>query len=530
MNNSYTINRESTNLFSGTSNELSYRQSTFTNFIQQPFSKEAFGKQILLKKANYPHDNRKVLVDVLKKQYELVEKTSIVSKNIDLLANENTFTITTGHQLSLFTGPLYFIYKIIHVIKLCDNLKELYPENNFVPVFWLASEDHDFKEINHFRLFGKKIEWNSEQKGPVGRFDIEHLAVIKQELHDFFKNHPDSEIHHLIDTYQGKNLSEAHFQFVHSLFKEYGLVIVEPDNRELKKLFSPIIEKELFDPFGEKCVNDSTQKLQSLNYKGQVFPRPINFFWIEKGIRERVQYIDNHFFIAEKGAFTTDEMRTLVQNNPENFSPNVIFRPVYQEVILPNLCYVGGGGEMAYWLQLKEVFDKANIVYPLIQVRNSLQLIDANASKKMNKFNLQFEDFLADIDTIKKNFIKQNTSDSVDFNDLKLKVDDLKNAFVKTISTIDPQLEKFIEIENLKLDKQLEAIEAKVLRVQKQKMETDMKQLEDIKNRLFPNSNLQERSENFLNFCPSGNVSDFIQKVHQQIQPLTADFIVTNIN
>ncbi len=524
-----TINRAKTGLFSSLSNQLTYEQDKLQQFIQVPFEKAAFADQIDLKSASYSSENRMILVEALTQQYTTVDASEAVHNNLALLKKDTTFTITTGHQLSLFTGPLYFIYKTLHIIKLCRELKITYPNNDFVPVFWMASEDHDFEEINHFHLFGKTHSWESDQKGPVGQFDTESLQTIREELHTFFQNHPESEIHSIIESYEGKTLGEAHFRLLHALFKNYGLIVIEPDAKVLKRLFIPIIEKELFDRFAEEKVTSTTEKLEQLGYKGQVFPRPINFFYIEKGIRERIQWENNQFSIDGKGIFSKDEIQKMLQEHPERFSPNVIFRPVYQEVILPNLCYVGGGGEMAYWLQLKGVFDEVNIPFPLIQVRNSLQLIDSVVSKKLAKLELNFTDFLTDIEQLKKEFVLKNSEDEVSFDALAQKVQELKTLLKEQISPLDSQLVSFTEVEGTKLDKQLEAIQSKVLRVQKQKMDTSMKQLEDVKNRLFPMGNLQERVDLFLNYCPDGNVSGLLESVYSAINPFEKDFIVVEI-
>lgn len=524
-----TINRTKTGLFSSLSNQLTYEQEQLQAFIQAPFNKTSFSQQIMLKSNQYSDENRATLVQALTQQYTAVEMSESARKNLNLLQNKTTFTITTGHQLSLFTGPLYFIYKILHIVKLCRELKMAYPDNDFVPVFWMASEDHDFEEINHFHLFGKTHAWNSDQKGPVGKFDAKGLATIREELHQFFQNHPESEVHSIIDSYTAETFGAAQFQLVHKLFKDFGLIVIEPDHAALKKLFVPVIEKELFERFGEEKVIKTTEKLEQLGYKGQVFPRPINFFYIEKGIRERIQWENNQFFIEGKGTFSKEEMQIMLRDFPERFSPNVIFRPVYQEVILPNLCYVGGGGEIAYWLQLKTIFDAIDIPFPLIQVRNSLQLVDSTVAKKLAKLNLKFNDFLSDIDQIKKEYVLHRSEEEVSFEALSQKVQELKTLLKEQLSPIDSQLVSFSEIEGTKLDKQLDMIQSKVLRVQKQKMDTSMKQLEDVKNKLFPKGNLQERVDLFLNYCPDGNVTQFLETLYSAIEPFEKDFIVVEI-
>lgn len=524
------IHRAATGLFSNISNELVYRQEYLALFIQEVFSKKAFENQMQIKSAAFSLSQREQLVEVIKSQYSTFSDSPEVNKNIEALLDENTFTITTGHQLSLYTGPIYFIYKILHVIKLCAELKESYPTKNFVPVFWMASEDHDFEEVNHFYLFGKKIIWETDQKGPVGFFDPSSLETIKADLHQFFANKPDSEIHNLIDALSGENMGQAQQQLVHELFKSFGLIVLEPNDKRLKQQFLPIMEQEIFSSFGESAVQSKTSELEKLGFKGQVFPRPINFFYIDKGVRERVQLIDGTYSIEGIGTFSKEELKKLLNEHPERFSPNVVFRPVYQEVILPNLCYVGGGGEMAYWLQLKDVFEKANVVYPLIQVRNSLALIDAGTQKKMAKVGLNFEDFLEDIDVLKKDYVLKNATDDVDFSALKTQFENIQANLKAQLVSIDPQMVSFIEIENNKLEKQFEGIQTKVLRVQKQKMETSMKQLEDVKAKFFPAGQLQERVESFLTFCPTGEYKSLIDSLYEAIEPFERDFIVVELN
>lgn len=522
------INRLETGLFSKISNQLVYHQDEFQSFIQTPFSKEAFDTQIKIKSSYFTAEKRQLLVQELTKQYANLDATKTL-ENIALLKDERTFTITTGHQLSLFTGPLFSIFKIMHIIKMCEELKSTYSAYNFIPVFWMATEDHDFEEINHFYLFGNKKSWESNQTGPVGRFDVSMLSTIREELHDFFKNNPDSEIHQLIDSYDGKNLSEAHFKLCHRIFKDYGLVIIEADNSALKRSYLPVMKKEIFEQVAESRVQQTTSELEKMGYSGQVFPRAINFFYIEKGFRERIQPKDDGFFIEGKGNFSKEELENMMEQHPESFSPNVIFRPIYQEAILPNLCYVGGGGEMAYWLQLKDVFDAVGVPYPLIQVRNSLQLLDKGLLKRMTKLNMSFNDFLGDVEQIKKDYIEKNSEDDFDFTSIQELTTKLTSELQRQIIPIDPQMKQFIEIENNKLDKQIDGIHKRVIRVQKQKLEGAMNQIDAIKEKLFPINNLQERVDNFLNFCPSGDYQNLIHEIYQAVDPFNGDFIVVEL-
>ena len=222
---------------------LVYNQDAYLPFLNHTYSAPNFNKQLTDKSISFRQETRNILVEALQGQYEKVAENELTMLNIDLLLDENTFTITTGHQLSVFTGPLYFVLKILHAIKQCEELKKIHPKNKFVPVYWMATEDHDFEEIQSLNLFTKKITWEASQKGPVGRFNLDGFTDFKNEIQQMFSNHPDGEIHQLIDAYQGDNLTEATRNLVHLLFKKYGLIIIDGDDAKLKKIFSPTVKK-----------------------------------------------------------------------------------------------------------------------------------------------------------------------------------------------------------------------------------------------------------------------------------------------
>ena len=332
---------------------------------------ENFRQQIALKKGSYSAANRQVLTDVLKLQYEAISYSDAVNENLNLLKNENTFTITTGHQLSLMTGPLYFLYKIISTINLCKRLKNEYPDFDFVPIYWMASEDHDFEEISSFRFQNKSIRWPKETAGAVGEMSLEDLLPVL----DIFEQHLGESINaqQLKDLMKAsyrksKTLSEATFRLVNLLFGQYGLIVLEPHNPQLKTLFKPIVKEELTKRSSYKEVNSQIEKLKQdydAEYKPQVNPRDINLFYLSENGRYRIEKKEDRFYLnGTEQSFTESEILEVLESNPEKFSPNVILRPIYQECILPNLCYVGGGGELAYWFQLKSTFDYFSVPFP----------------------------------------------------------------------------------------------------------------------------------------------------------------------
>ncbi|MDX1603010.1 MAG: bacillithiol biosynthesis cysteine-adding enzyme BshC, partial [Salinimicrobium sediminis] len=344
---------------------------------------ENFQEQIAIKKENYDAaggtEKREVLTGILKEQYRDIKISEATASNFDLLKEETTFTVTTGHQLNLFTGPLYFLYKIVSAINLARDLKKAYPQYNFVPVYWMATEDHDFEEISFFYLHGKKFQWNPPKSektgGPVGELPTTGLNDVFElfsaeigntknagQLKQWFKK---AYLEH-------DNLADATRYLANELFGEQGLVIMDAHHAELKRLYIPQMKKELLDQVSYKAVQKKSETLEQEGYNVQVNTREINLFYIQKGLRERIIEKNGKFFVHENEiSWSKEELLELLENHPERFSPNVLLRPLYEEVILPNLCYIGGGGELAYWLELKGLFEAVNITFPVLLLRNS---------------------------------------------------------------------------------------------------------------------------------------------------------------
>lgn len=521
-----TLHRKETGFFSQQQLDLCYNQSVYSGFLTQPFSKEAFGEQIQQKKNSFPKKNRETLVNVLKNQYGNTTINPSVLQNIELLSNENTFTIVTGHQLVAMTGPLYFIYKIAHVIRSSEELKKIYREYNFVPVFWMATEDHDYDEIKSFHLFNKTISWETEQSGPVGRFEMKDWETVKEQLTDLFKNHPDSEIFELLTVFNGKNYAEAFHKLINHLVGKYGVVIINGDDTELKREFLPYMIKDVKEQFSFKAITQTTGTLTELGGKQQIVPREINLFYISNGIRERL--IDNGtaIEIPGKGTYSKEEILNWMEQTPEDFSPNVSLRPLYQEVILPNLCYIGGAGEINYWLQLKGVFDEATIPFPLVQTRNSVLWIDKNSSEKMEKLNLSPLDLFKELHILNKEYLEENASDEVDFSELDIQMEHLKKHIIETTVSIDSSLEAYAAAESVRMEKQLTQIKDRLYKTVKGKHDKNLKIIQQLKDRLFPEGGLQERYTNFFQLNPNGNYSETLQSIVENMQPFNADFIV----
>lgn len=519
------IPREQTNSFTEQQLLLTENQNLLQDFIGIPFSKEAFQKQIELKLINYNQNNRQILHSVLKTKYSKLENNSKSNENIDKLLDDNCFTITTGHQLSLLTGPIFFIYKILHVIKECEDLGEIYPNNTFIPVFWMASEDHDFEEVNSISIFGKTLNWETTQTGAVGRMNLSGIPEVIDAFKDFFRNNKSNELEQILNDFKGKTYGEAFFKFIHSIFSDYGLLIIDGDQKEYKQSFSEIIKNEIETSFSYHSVKKTNEKLEKRNFKIQVNPREINLFYLSNGSRERIIPNASNYKIGDK-EFTKNEIFELIVSEPESISPNVILRPIYQEFLLPNLCYVGGVGELSYWLQLKEVFDASNISFPLIQARTSALWLDSVNSQKLEKFSLKVEDLFKSIHDLKKQIIYNFESSNVDFELIDFQYNQFKTDFLSKVDQVDPSLNSKIGAELTKIEKQIENLKNQLEKSIKLKHEKSLVGVEQLKNKLFPNNKLQERSINFFQFCAEGIFSKKLLELKKIIQPFDSKFLI----
>ncbi len=519
------ISYQKSGYFSTLINDYLDQKSSIEAFYNRFPSVENFKEQIAEKQTNFSAANRAVLVSALEKQYVNLNTSSLTQQNIEALKVNNTFTVTTGHQLNLFSGPLYFLYKIISTIKLASELKAAYPAYNFVPIYWMATEDHDFEEINYFNFKGKKFRWNRESSGPVGRLSTEGLSefyqIFEQELGSstnaqylkkLFKN----------SYLQHKTLTEATLYFANELFGQYGLIVLNGDNKDLKQLFIPQIKDELLNRTAQKEVLKTINKLQ--NYNIQVNPRNINLFYIENEVRERIVFENGKYHIKNTSLnFSKEEILSLLYTDPEKFSPNVILRPLYQEVILPNLCYIGGGGEIAYWLELKSYFEAVNITFPILQIRNSVLLATNKQQNKATKLGLNWYDlFLKQSELINK-----KTATLSEFHiDLNLLKDQLKKQFLELYEIAkktDPSFLGALKAQEQRQTKGLEKLEKRLLKAQKIKKKDVLSRISELQNELFPNNSLQERQLNFSEFyLERGNT--LIPLLMENLQPLKQEF------
>nr|WP_321233524.1 bacillithiol biosynthesis cysteine-adding enzyme BshC [uncultured Psychroserpens sp.] len=495
---------------------------------------ENFKAQIEEKKDSFNSETRRVLVESLKNQYNSVDVSEATKANISLLNEANTFTITTGHQLNLFTGPLYFFYKIISTINLCRQLKDEYPNQNFVPIYWMATEDHDFEEINYFNFRGQKVQWNRESSGAVGELNLDGLDHVFDVFAKQLNATTNAEdIKQLFQSayLKHQNLADAMRNLVNKIFKDFGLVIVDGNDKNLKRLFIPYVKDELVNQTSYDKVSEANRQLNTLegNYKIQVNPREINLFYITKGIRERITENNGLFKVNNTNiGWSKSELLKHLDELPERFSPNVIMRPLFQEVVLPNLCYIGGGGELAYWLELKSNFEAQKVVFPMLLLRNSVVLITDKQIEKLQKLEVSVKDLFLKQTDLKTEVTKRISTIDIDFSSQKTHLKQQFEDLYKLAEQTDKSFKGAVAAQEQKQIKGLDNLEKRLLKAQKRKLNDYLERVTKLQDTLFPSQSLQERNMNFSEFyLEYGNA--FIQKLIEELQPLKGEFSIVTI-
>lgn len=471
-------------------------------FENNTFSLDHFRQQIHLKKDSFIPEKRNILSEVLEGQLSGLSLSSKQRDNLENLTLPNTFTITTGHQLNLFSGPVFFVYKILQTIKTCAYLKENFPDFNFVPIYWMASEDHDFVEINHFKTENNYYETNEKSGGPVGRIEISDIYFITEFEKEFKDSIFGTELILMMkEAYKpGNTLTEAIKILVNRLFSEFGLLILDGDSKELKNQIKEVFKDEILHFSLHKASKDKVDFLTEKYGKVQVNPREINLFYLSE-TRDRIEFNGQKYIIVDKNIqFTEEEILAELENHPERFSPNALMRPVYQENVLPNLAYIGGNAEIMYWLELKDYFSKINIPFPVLIPRNSMLFLKEKTLGKIEKLNLKIEDFF-------KNFTVLTNQKILKDNPILQLLEEKEELLVSNFSVLKASAEtteksfgNMVKAEEVRQLKSFKRMKKRLLHAEKIKQNELLERLENLFLDVHPGKTWQERVYNFSVF------------------------------
>lgn len=519
------------------------RDIKLTDFYNRDYDTANIEEQISQKRLNYSSQNRKVLCNALRKQYKDIPLTQKSSKHLEYLKKENAFTITTGHQLNLFTGPLYALYKVIDTLKTADLLSQKYTDYHFVPIFWMASEDHDFQEINHFRTQDSyneitTIKWdiedfkNNQAVGGMSFLDKAY-GKIYRELSVVLKNTYRESSEFLLDlfekSYKGNDLSKATRILLNTLFGDYGLLCLDGNHASLKELFKPFMRNDLQHHHANDTVSKTSSHLKDIAYKAQAYPRDVNLFYINNdNTRSRISWDEAYQKYHLVGTDIYKEASLLfeeLEQHPSRFSPNVILRPLYQEVVLPNLAYIGGGGELSYWLQLKDFFDSQSVVFPMLKHRCAALLVSDKWHDKSQDLSLSYEDLFQHRKDFLDQQLESRSKSLVDFTSEKSRLEGFFNQIYEIALQTDKSFITAVKASQEKQHQQLIVLEKKLLKAERKKHQITLQRLERIYDILFPDQKLQERYLNFISFYALYK-KDFIQALYKNIDTEFEGFTV----
>ena len=529
-----------TGVFSSLVNDYISGNGTARDYV--PYTPNLEGIKKAIQQRKFSAIQRQTLVSVLENQYQVLgtikEEKNIaafekVQANIGLLKNDNCFAVTTAHQPNLFTGPLYFFYKIIHVIKLAAELKAQFPENDFVPVYYMGSEDADLAEVGSYSIDAAKHQWKTKQTGAIGRMLVDdHLLQLLQNLEGYWTVKPDGKeaLAIIKAAYKkGNTINEATLQMVHLFFGQYGLVVVQPDDAKLKSLFVEVMQKELTTQFSHTAIQPTLKSL-SENYHVQSEGRAINLFYLKDATRNRIEKTGELFSVVDTNIqFTQAEIIQELQAHPDRFSPNVILRGAYQETIIPSVVFVGGGGELAYWMELKNVFEQAGVDYPVIILRNSFLFINDKQAKQWASLEFNIEALFNSIQALEIAFVKTQSVENLALTEHIASLTDLYKVIQQDVIKIDSSLGDHALNLSVQAQKKLALLEKKMIRAEKRKQHTSLARIHSIKSELFPDNNLQERVENFSNWIGDFGWS-WVEAILNNSNSVDASFTIVHVS
>jgi len=501
-------------------------QQLFSSLLPYPATMEGIAASIEGRKNK--DVNRELLVEIMTNQY----KTNGIDGRDELiksLSDKNTFTIVTAHQPYLFGGPLYFILKILSAVKLAEQCKTAFPDYNFVPVFYIGGEDHDIDESNNVTVFNKKVVWNTDQTGPVGRMTTQDITASLEEIITILGNSENALklAEDLRACYAvGNDINDAITCFIHHVLADFQLLVLNADDLKAKQSFKYIIRDEVLNGVAEALVTSQQEELKKMGLKPQAFVRPINFFYLSDEGRNRIINKDGNFIINNTEIkFTVSEMERELDDHPERFSPNVIIRPIYEEFLLPSVAFVGGGGELAYWIDRKPLFEYFDVHMPVLVRRDSMMIVDKGSMKKLGKLQLKIQDLFKDAHDLKTYFLNMHAESAISFNEENQELAELIKKMQEKVASIDPTLSGFVGSETSSFFKTIEHIEARVKKSLSSKHDIELQQLHTLQQKFFPANSLQERNESFMSFyIKMGN--SLFEKIYNASNPLDISFKV----
>ncbi len=486
--------------------------------------------------------HRAQLVEILERQNLLFGASERTLAQIQKLLSTKTVAIVTGQQVGVLTGNLYTIYKTLSAIAFAKRMKQDFPDYDFVPIFWLEGEDHDYDEAATLGLLSEnKLRLLHYQEPQVSERSMTGRIQLTREISHFTTEVlaalPPSEFKAKVadlirSTYrEGETLLSAFAKLMNELFKEHGLIFLSSDDREYKKLCKRIFLKELQTaPESSRNVIAQSALLEDAGYDAQAKAKPINLYLIENHRRWRIEPEQRELYLLQpvRRAISKSELMELVEEAPERFSANVILRPIMQDCVVPTFAYIAGPAEVAYLAQLKSNYAFFGLEMPLVVPRHSCSIVEPKVKKVFARLSEQmgsgtldtlYAQFFSDREHLVRQIVDKLEDLSVEtqFAQTELQVKTALQVLGERLGKLDPTLKDALETASGKIFYQLSHLKEKAFRAEKQRHQDIVAQIEKCEANLLPNHRLQERTVNALYYFSKFGFS-LLDKLHQAIE------------
>lgn len=437
---------------------------------------------------------------------------------IDAFGRDDSFAVVTGQQVGLFTGPVYTIYKALTARALAVWLTERFPSYTFVPVFWMETEDHDLVEAdtaayidaaNDLKTVHAFVDEavravNLRAVGGI-TFDAGIDDAVTRMLADSLQTEFTPWVKDLLarSYREGATFSSAFASFFHALLPDAGIVLLDPSDPALKQLLVPVLLQELdtHPVSGEEVIKRSAELEE--RYHAQIKPRAVNLFLTHKGGRHAIEPGETGFFLrGTRQRFTHEELVEIATSQPEQFSPNVLLRPVFQDYLLPTAAYVAGPAEVSYFAQLQPVYDHFKVPMPIIAPRASLTLVEKKIQKVVDKFDLSYASLFEDPDAIYRGMTAQDGEGTGlrQLEEFKTRISDMLPELTVIAGGIDTNLAEPARTTMAAIERSLDVFATKAFNAHKQRDTVVRRQLEKMQVYTAPGGKPQERVYSIVTF------------------------------